>query len=189
MEAAENRARREPAVLSEGMSIVTLPGQEGRRRFRNPWSEAQMGAHTEVCRVTSRLRGLEARFGSVSALPTIGLDKRIGERSGVMSFPAHLSPLIFRLDARSLPELALGITTSHTSSALMVWSSPPPGRNGSFTTPATRHMTRPFWTSARPLPKLLFGKSFLQKPILVSLLRPTQRERQSPLLLKRTNTL
>src|SRR5215472_15648897 len=44
MEAAENRARRDPAVLGEGMSIVTLPRQEGRRRFRNPWSEAQMGA-------------------------------------------------------------------------------------------------------------------------------------------------
>src|SRR5215469_15577382 len=35
MEAAENRARRDPAVLGEGMSIVTLPRQEGRRRFRN----------------------------------------------------------------------------------------------------------------------------------------------------------
>jgi len=44
MEAAENRARRDPAVLGEGMSIVTLPRQECRRRFRNPWSEAQMGA-------------------------------------------------------------------------------------------------------------------------------------------------
>src|SRR6516225_6812633 len=44
MEAAENPARRDPAVLGEGMSIVTLPRQEGRRSFRNPWSEAQMGA-------------------------------------------------------------------------------------------------------------------------------------------------
>src|SRR5215469_7916317 len=44
MEAAENPARRDPAVLGEGMSIVTLPRQEGRRRFRNPWSQAQMGA-------------------------------------------------------------------------------------------------------------------------------------------------
>ena len=43
MEAAENPARRDPAVLGEGMSIVTLPRQENRRRFRNPWSEAQMG--------------------------------------------------------------------------------------------------------------------------------------------------
>jgi hypothetical protein len=44
MEAAENPAGRDPAVLGEGMSTVTLPRQEGRYRFKNPWSEAQMGA-------------------------------------------------------------------------------------------------------------------------------------------------
>jgi hypothetical protein len=44
MEAAENCASRDLAVLGEGMSIVTLPRQEYRRRFRNPRSEAQMGA-------------------------------------------------------------------------------------------------------------------------------------------------
>jgi hypothetical protein len=43
MEAAEDRASRDVAVLSEGMSIVTFPRQEYRRRFRNPRSEAQMG--------------------------------------------------------------------------------------------------------------------------------------------------
>ena len=43
MEAAENRASRDLAVLGEEMSIVTLPRQEYRRRFRNPRSEAQMG--------------------------------------------------------------------------------------------------------------------------------------------------
>jgi hypothetical protein len=44
MEAAENRASRDVAVLGEGMSIVTLPRRAYRRRFRNPRSEAQMGA-------------------------------------------------------------------------------------------------------------------------------------------------
>ena len=44
MEAAENRASRDVAVLGEVMSIVTLPRQAYRRGFRNPRSEAQMGA-------------------------------------------------------------------------------------------------------------------------------------------------
>ena len=43
VEAAENRASRDLAVLGEEMSIVTLPRQEYGRRFRNPRSEAQMG--------------------------------------------------------------------------------------------------------------------------------------------------
>jgi hypothetical protein len=44
MEAAENRASRDLAVLGEGMSVVALPRHEYRRGFRNPRSEAQMGA-------------------------------------------------------------------------------------------------------------------------------------------------
>ena len=50
MEAAENCASRDVAVLNEGMSIVTLPRQEYRGRFRNPRSEAQMGAALVVVR-------------------------------------------------------------------------------------------------------------------------------------------
>ena len=44
MEAAENRASRDVAVLGKGMSIVTLPRQAYRGTFRNPRSEAQMRA-------------------------------------------------------------------------------------------------------------------------------------------------
>ena len=50
MESAEDRASRDLAALGEGMSIVTFPRQEYRRRFRNPRSEAQMGAPLIVVR-------------------------------------------------------------------------------------------------------------------------------------------
>jgi hypothetical protein len=42
METAEHCAIRDLAVLSEGMSVVTFPRREYRRRFRNPRSEAQV---------------------------------------------------------------------------------------------------------------------------------------------------
>jgi len=42
MEAAENRASRDRAVLGEGMSIVTLHRSEYPGGFRNPRPKAQM---------------------------------------------------------------------------------------------------------------------------------------------------
>ena len=60
MEAAENRASHDLAILGEGMSIVTLPRQEYGPRFRNPRSKAQMGAplvvvHHPLCQDSAQV--------------------------------------------------------------------------------------------------------------------------------------
>src|SRR5215469_16522728 len=87
MEAAENPARRDPAVLGEGMSIVTLPRQEGRCRFRNPWSEAQMGAPLVVmshplCHDSAQMF-LSQRNHEIQTLPPYAF--AFGARTGVRS--------------------------------------------------------------------------------------------------------